>query len=342
MRDDSLSEELIDRYLLGDLPEERQAEVEERAFQDRQYMERILAAESDLIDEYVRGGLSDSQRRMFDQRFLASAERRRKVEFAKALSSVISEGEVAEKESSPARENASFWSSFAAFFRGLSPAAGLSLAAASLLFVVGISWVVIETTRLRTQVARLQAEQQTQERDRQTLERQLAEEQARREELSSRLQTEQRERERSEESARQLEREKQEIAARGAQPTQAAQPSQPPVVSLALVAGLARGGAGTRPTLVLPPSARVVRLQIGIEPGDDYKSFSAELNTQAGQRVLTNDNLSARSTSRGRIITLDVPARSLNAGQYELALKGRGDAGTTDAIGYYYFEVLKK
>lgn len=343
VRDDSLSEDLIDRYLLGDLPEERQAEIEDRAFQDRQYMERILAAESDLIDEYVRGGLSDSQRRLFQSRFLASAERRRKVEFAQALSSVISEEAVAEKESRRAVERArpSLWSTFTALLRGLRPAAGFSLAAASLLFIIGVSWIVRETVRLRTQVAQLRTEQQTQQRDRQNLERQLADERARGEELSSRLQTEQRERERSEESARRLERERQEMATRPTQPAQPPQPSQPSVVSLALLAGISRGG-GARPKLVLPSSARLVQLQIAVEPGDDYKSFSVELNAQGGQRVLTEGNLSARVTRRGRFIILNVPPRLLEAGQYELSLKGIGAAGTAEDIGYYYFEVLRK
>lgn len=79
MKHDSINDDLIVGYLLGDLPEEKQAEIEDRAFQDEQYLQNILAAESDLIDEYVRGELSNSARRQFESRFLTSAERRRKV-----------------------------------------------------------------------------------------------------------------------------------------------------------------------------------------------------------------------------------------------------------------------
>ena len=85
MRDDPSAEALLVRYLLGDLPEEEQVEIEELAFRDQQFMQTIQAVESDLIDEYVRGGLSDRERRQFEARFFASAERRRKVGFAKAL-----------------------------------------------------------------------------------------------------------------------------------------------------------------------------------------------------------------------------------------------------------------
>ena len=79
MKRDSINEELIVGYLLGDLPEEKQSEVEDRAFQDEQYLQEILAAESDLIDEYVRGELSGRARQQFESRFLASAERLRRV-----------------------------------------------------------------------------------------------------------------------------------------------------------------------------------------------------------------------------------------------------------------------
>jgi anti-sigma factor RsiW len=92
MENDS-SGALITRYLLGDLPEEQQVEIEERAFRDGVYLQTIQAVESDLIDEYVRGGLAERERRQFEARFFVSAERRRKVEFAKALAIVAVESE---------------------------------------------------------------------------------------------------------------------------------------------------------------------------------------------------------------------------------------------------------
>ena len=90
MRDDS-SDAQLTRYLLGELTEEQQAEIEERAFRDRRYLLEIEAVECDLIDDYVRGALSEVQRRQFEERFLASAERRRKLKFAQALRSVAGE-----------------------------------------------------------------------------------------------------------------------------------------------------------------------------------------------------------------------------------------------------------
>lgn len=334
MKDDMFSEELLVNYLLGELPEERQIEIEDRAFSDRQFLQKILAIESDLIDEYVRGELSDSQRRLFESRFLLSVERRRKVEFAKALAGVLSDTAVVEKESLPAvaRTPVGLWDSLIAFLRRLSPAASFLLTAAALLFVIGSSWLVIESLRLRAHVGQLQAEQQLRQRDRQALEEQLADERTRNDSLSSRLESEQQERERREEVIRELERERAEPANN---------PVQPAILSLVLLPGTSRGG-GSRPKLVLSPPARLVRLQIGIEPGEEYKKFRVEIRSQAGQTVWSQDNLAARTGRTGRAVVVTLPARLLGASQYELGLKGITDSGKTEDVAYYYFDVLKK
>ena len=52
------NEKLISQYLLGELPEEQQVEIEDRAFSDKDYLAAITTVENDLIDEYVRGELS--------------------------------------------------------------------------------------------------------------------------------------------------------------------------------------------------------------------------------------------------------------------------------------------
>ena len=91
MRDDLSSDAQLVRYLLGDLTEQEQVEVEERAFRDQHYLLEIEAVECDLIDDYVRGALSEHQRRQFEERFFASAERRHKLKFARALGVITEE-----------------------------------------------------------------------------------------------------------------------------------------------------------------------------------------------------------------------------------------------------------
>ena len=57
MAADLNNEKLISRYLLGELSEEQQVEIEDRAFADKEYLASITAVENDLIDEYVRSGI---------------------------------------------------------------------------------------------------------------------------------------------------------------------------------------------------------------------------------------------------------------------------------------------
>lgn len=329
MKGNAFSEDMIVQYLLGNLPEEEQVEIEDRAFQDQQFLQNMLDVENDLIDEYVRGKLSAAERRQFEGRFLASAERQRKVKFAMALASVTPEfaSRKEDARSVTARAPISWQSAPMTLLRALSPATRFSLAAAALLIVIGGPWLIIESFRLRDE---LRAEQQSRQHQQQTLQQQIDDERARSEDLAARLQREQRERERSEQLLNELERQQEPKAQ-----------SQPTLVSLALISGIPRG-SGARPKLVLQQSTRLARLQIEIEPTDEYNSFRVELRTQAGQQVWTRDNLSARTLRGARAVILNLPASTLRAGEYELTLKGATSGGTVENIGYYYFDVLKK
>ena len=326
------NDESITRYLLGDLAETKQVEIEDRAFRDKEYASQIDAVEDDLIDDYVRGELSTSARRQFERRFLASPERRRKVEFAKALAQVVSEGEETETAAAPNPSIATWRGFLAAFFHQLTPAAMFSLAFAALAIVVGGSWLIAETIRLRAEVGQLRAEQQSQQHDEQALNQRVDAERKHNEELVGNLQREQRERDANEQIINQLQREKE---------AQANQTQQSSILSLALLPSISRRSSAPS-KLVLSETTRLVRLQVGIDPQDQYKDFRAELRGPGAQQVLTRDGLSVRKSPAGPVVVLSFPAKMLGPGQYELALKGVTDGGRTEDVGYYYFDVLKK
>src|SRR5262245_28272723 len=119
------NEELIARYLLGELPEVQQTEIEDRAFSNREYRRQITAVENDLIDGYVRQELTATQRRRFEEQFLTSANRRQRVEFAKALATATDEAKAAEKstERETAPKKLNWRDSLAALVYGLTPRA---------------------------------------------------------------------------------------------------------------------------------------------------------------------------------------------------------------------------
>jgi cell division protein FtsL len=329
METKSLNEELIVRYLLDDLPEEEQARLEDLAFSDRELMQNILAVESDLIDDYARGELSDPERRRFERRFLASSERRQKVEFARALAKIIPEtrtGEASQTATDVAPK--SWFNSLIASLRSLNPVLTWSMATATVMLAIGVWWLTTETIRLRGQVAQLQAERQERRREEESLQRQLAGERARSQELDAQLERERELRGRSEELARRSKaREK---------PTGLAT-----IAALFLPAGVPRS-ADDRPALLLPQEAQIARLQIGLERGDDYERYRAELRTREGREVWIQNNLRARAGRAGRFVELDLPASLLEPGEYELALKGVSDRKEVKDLGYYYFTALRK
>lgn len=338
MENKASDEDFIVRYLLGDLPEREELQVEDRAFSDSQYMQDILAVESDLIDEYVRGGLSERERRQFESRFTASHERRQKVEFARALSKVASEATATETVRRPAiaPTPVSWWASFIELLRGANPAVRFSLGAATLVVVIGVSLLIIQTIKLRSEIAQLQAKEQALREQQLILEQKAAGERGRSDDLANQLQREREQRERGEELARQLDQERDRLVR-----SQNEHAGPATIALLILSPGISRGAAN-RPVLAVPQAARLAQLQIGIEHGDEYKSFRVELATAQGRVVWTQENLRPRRSRAGRFVNLTVPASLLDKGEYELSLKGVTADEVVEQVAYYYFAVLKK
>lgn len=328
MATDLNNETVIARYLLGELSEEQQIEIEDRAFADKKYLASITSVENDLIDEYVRNELSGAERQRFEKKFLASAERRKRVEFARALTGVISEQTVPKKIFVNETKSWSWWDSIYAFINGLTPAAKMAFVSTVPLLLIGAGYLSLETLRLRRELTELRAAQQSQQNSQQQA---LELERHRNEELNAQLNQEKQQREQTDESLREL-----------SEAGDAVNPAPRPVIaSLTLLPGLSRGG-DNKPSLVLPDDARLVRLQIGIDPEEPYKNFNIELLTLAGRQVWTREKLNARNRRGARAVGLTIPATALKSGEYELRLRGVTESGAAEDVGFYYFNVRKR
>lgn len=302
MRADRVEEKLLVEYLLGNLPEAQQVEVEDRAFADSEYMKELEAVEADLIDAYVRGELPQAQKAAFEQQFLGSPQRRSKVEFARALASVVAD----------AAPQVSVWQTLSDMVHGWSPALRWSVALATLLCVAGVSWMIGQNAMMRSQVAVLESERRDLQGQQERLQAQIREEQTRSASLAAELQ-------------KRL-------------PSVAA--STPLIASVVLLPGLSRAGARVE-QLVLKPSVQLANIEIQLEAADDYPQFRVELRTRSGDEVLARSNLKRRRTGAGFAVSFDVPTSVLTTGEYELALKGSGPDRAPEDIGYYYFSVRK-
>ena len=82
------------RYLLGTLSEDERARLEERYFSDDKDFEEIEIAEEELIDRYVRGELTGAEHAEFEQTVVRSPRLVERVEFAKLFADRLRPAEV--------------------------------------------------------------------------------------------------------------------------------------------------------------------------------------------------------------------------------------------------------
>jgi len=330
MERESTENRLIVRYLLGDISEEENLRVENRAFAEPAYMDQVLATENDLIDDYVQGRLASSERERFERLFLTSAERREKIDFARALNEVVSD-QLPEPQTLPNETGGlSAWlSSLIPSSRGPRMALAFSVLAA-VLIGLGALWLASENSRLRRQLA-IEREQV----QKSTTQQEVAELQRREDELKRQV---------ADQAARNKELEGL-IAKLEGQPDQVPNvPGKPSdersFVALFLLPGAVRGG-DQPPRLTIPPGIQSVRVRLGLESTDNYGSFRAEVQDGQDRVIWSRDGLTAQRGRVTRTLTLNIPTPLLTNGKYVIALRGLTASGALEDVNFYPFTVQK-
>ncbi len=80
--------DLIGRFLLGTASEEERRQVEARLFAEDEFLAELQDREDGLVDDYAHGRLAGDAHAAFERRFLASADGRARVAFARAAARV--------------------------------------------------------------------------------------------------------------------------------------------------------------------------------------------------------------------------------------------------------------
>lgn len=323
MDDLSSNEQLLSRYLLGQLSEADQTAVEERFLGDDDYYQQLLVIEDELRCAYAKGSLPPAERKQFEKRFLIFPDERQRVEVARAMIGELSAVGVETPSPAPAvRRHVKGWRERLrelGIFR--SPALAFTMAAVLIIALGIFSWLAFENTRLRNQISQLAAQQSEREH---ATERQSSEERARLEQLNRQLEEERSNRELLEA----------ELARREAP---AADRAAPAIVSLILAPGLVRSGGETNRLTIQQDSAQI-RLLLKLGDNVGHRSYQAVILNSEGARVWSRTGLNA-----GRqLVVLAIPARLLAQDDYEINLTGLTPAGERERVGEYYFTVLKK
>jgi hypothetical protein len=338
MTTQSAKEELLmTRYLLGAATDEECVEVEERFLRDAEHLKLLRALECEIIDDYARGEMPAADRRSFERRALASPQGREQVararEFQAQLDRIASEGRAAYEEREPApliaAPRESLWKKLRSRLFRPAPALRYGMAAVASLLLLGGLWLLREALLSRQQIAQLAAERDVARRNEKDLQERFA---AQREELTSQLENEKRRLDAELSRSAQMQREMWRLRAK---------PPAPPIskgdfVELALTSGIERNPGEPR-RLRIPMGVRMVKLQLELDPSVNHRDYRVELTTAGGAQVWGQGGLTAQQSDWGRFVTLMIPTRALQAGEYELILRGSTNERKGEVAGYYYF-----
>lgn len=311
-------ENLIRKYLLGELPEAEQTAFEQELLGDQDKFDEVWTIENSLVDSYVRGEMSRPDRERFKSHYLASALHRERVATAELFIEDIdetAEDTVEALETAPA---VPWWSRFTDSLRW-RPVLVAALVI-TLPLAAGVAWLFIEKTRLAQQVANVQNQAETQRAFIKQREQELA---LREQELEKEIA---RERRRNEELGAELE-----------QLRQGRQSTTPAFFSFLLTPATVRG-PNAPPPPTIPTGLGKARLLMQLD-GVDYPEYQIKLQTVEGREILRSQSSAVRLGKDRMFAELTVPAGKLTKGDYILILSGRAARGETEEIDQYFFRV---
>jgi len=140
MKDDSITDALLREFLLGKVDDQERERIENLFLTDSQARERVLAAEEDLIEDYLEKNLTTSDTERFLAVFAQTAEQRRKLRIRES----INEFAAADAPVSQIPTNISGWSRLRSRFR-LKPLFAIPIAFATVAIIVATVWLMSRT-----------------------------------------------------------------------------------------------------------------------------------------------------------------------------------------------------
>jgi hypothetical protein len=302
MRSQSTDESHMIAYLLDQLTEAERARLEERYVDDDAFYEELKAVETELIDSYVRGGLSGNDRDRFEARYLASRQLRERIAFARELAA-----QTAERSAVTTPPAGLPWRWFPAGSWRASPAFATAVAAVLLVAAGSLIW---RFSRPTDQLNPMQARHGAP--------------------ASTPVQPEERDVANAPPAAQ---------VPAATTPPPAPTAASDRLIALVLLPGSVRS-TGEGAVLHVPEGGDVVRIRVDHE-GPGCAVYRAIISTPEGQEVWARSALT-RVDPRVTSVILAVPANALQPGDYILTLRGGSEAGALQDVGVYSFRVARR
>src|SRR5215813_5331093 len=304
------SEDLIERYLLGELSVAERTALENEYLADKAKYDQVCRVEDDLLYRYARGALSQADRECVERQYLTNPWRRRHLEFAKALAQVI-DGELATRSAAKRITGVSWRSRLDALPGVLRGVLRLIPAIAALVVISGGTWLAIETSRLRVRLREAQHEVEAQQQSAQTQLRKITE-----------LETQyQRLTEEHESLVAQL------LAAQKTGSSHFA----PVLLTISVEEFRGPAAQGTK-TLLIPRGAAGAQLRLNLTE-NAFQSYRVTLTAEDGSEAFRKNGLKPRADKAGHFVILNLPASRLTNGDNVLSLSGISPTGEAEPLG---------
>jgi hypothetical protein len=339
MKQPTINEQLVRRYLLNDLPRRERERLEVGLLTDDHYFETLTALEGEvedhLIDEYLDGELTGTEKENFERVFLNTPERAHKI---KVIRELKDQAAVAARREAPVSKivktdpTYESWIPATAIFQ--NPLFGLSSAAALTLALLCCVWLWMRSNNLEAQLRQARAEHPTET----TLKDQVDQLRRNNEDLQAKLRYSEEQRAGLEQSLASLR--KPEVPS----PDKSLPPTHNTFASVILSPGLRSASANNKSTLTLQPGHTEGRLVINVERVNpkDYKRFRAIVRKQSGPEVWRNENVKLQSSRNNAHAVLSISAEKLTDGQYVGELEGITSDEQSETLGLYVFRVVHK
>lgn len=295
--------ERMRQYLLGALPEAEQTSLENEFLNDDEQFEQMVAAENELVDAYARGYLSPSERRQFEQHYLAHPARHDRLRFAQALTSRIDQSADSLTAHPATLPTMSWWSKLTEFFRLPQSQLTWAMSAALVLLIATVGTIY---WRIRTQSG----------------ERDLAVTDTPQPTVSPSPSVN--------------------LPPSPMLSPAVPEKKQTTFASLALSIGSLRSESNDpTPRLTLTADVDFARLQLAFRR-QDYPQYNVSLSLAGGAEIWRRQSLKSQVGNTRESLVVTIPVAKLSPGEYLLTLRGVTKDGEPEDIGKTSFRVTRK
>lgn len=337
-KDDS---KLATKYFLGQTTEADRNKIEDRFFIDEDYSYFLDETERDLIDNYVKGNLSQVDRKRFEQNYLVSDERKEKLKFSILLNerSKVVESTPVVSSQIVAKSN---WFDFLKMPR-LVFAGALGILLLCLL-LIGILLNRGKTTEFARNDANIENKvpDKTSTPPVQPIENNSSNS-GNNSAVNTKpnLEISNQNKNSSVKKTENVNQTNRNAEAANEKPTNENKNIKPPQTSFASILLLPLTRSSEKPTVNFNSSTKGLKLTIVCDNVQDFQTFKIEIINPSGE-IVSQQTVKNTSSKPSKSFSITLPAEKISNGQFEVNLFAIDKDNPPKSLNFYEFNIIKK